>query len=338
MSNPHRDVELHAPTLHQSDYFFENKPRFMISAKVSIRRLRFVALFVFSSILFTLLYGFYLYEPHIEFAFYAQGTGCTRKSCLPNRCLGVSTHRESAQCTTWSEAVYGPKKTEVQAGLQLRMGLDCYDLAGTIRSDGNTRILDVHVPGDERTQYHTYWRVDLAAFGPRQEYMLQSFFATQNIYTSRLILWSNGDLSDNEILVGYLDRYRPTPSPSKFVDIPALAIGTALEGSELLRRKDEKAWVDGDLIRLLLLWNYGGVWVDMDSLLTRDLDPLLEHGLSLSGTAMVRNTFVSILFSLMTLTDKVYQPFNGALMRFRQTLSLRLRSFPRHGYRNRASC
>jgi mannosyltransferase OCH1-like enzyme len=26
-----------------------------------------------------------------------------------------------------------------------------------------------------------------------------------------------------------------------------------------------------------LLWAYGGVWIDMDSLLTRDLEPLLEH-------------------------------------------------------------
>jgi hypothetical protein len=63
----------------------------------------------------------------------------------------------------------------------------------------------------------------------------------------------------------------------KVVDIPRLARGTALDGNELLERQDQKGWVDGDLIRLLVLWTYGGVWVDMDSLLTRDLHPLLEH-------------------------------------------------------------
>ena len=45
----------------------------------------------------------------------------------------------------------------------------------------------------------------------------------------------------------------------------------------MLNLNDKKAWVDGDLIRLPLLWQYGGVWVDMDSLLTRDMSPLLEH-------------------------------------------------------------
>lgn len=63
----------------------------------------------------------------------------------------------------------------------------------------------------------------------------------------------------------------------KVVDYEQLAQGTELANSELLRIKDTKAWVDGDLVRLLVLWAYGGVWVDMDSLLTRDLAPLLEH-------------------------------------------------------------
>ena len=46
---------------------------------------------------------------------------------------------------------------------------------------------------------------------------------------------------------------------------------------DLLHSKDTKAWVDGDLVRLLVTWAYGGVWVDMDSLLSRDLSPLLEQ-------------------------------------------------------------
>ena len=50
-----------------------------------------------------------------------------------------------------------------------------------------------------------------------------------------------------------------------------------MDGSDLLKVKDEKAWIDGDVVRLLVLWAYGGVWIDMDSLLTRDMTPLLEH-------------------------------------------------------------
>jgi hypothetical protein len=42
---------------------------------------------------------------------------------------------------------------------------------------------------------------------------------------------------------------------------------------------DQIAWVDGDLIHLLLLWNYDGMQIDMESLLARDPlpSPLPEH-------------------------------------------------------------
>jgi hypothetical protein len=157
----------------------------------------------------------------------------------------------------------------------MQKGLDCYDFAGLVKKRDSDD--DTAVPDEERTTYHTYWRTDLVPFGPRQEYMLKSFLATQPIHRVRLILWSNGNLvSGNAILQGYMRRF-PEAFVVKEVDIKQLARGTALEGSDRLENRDEKAWVDGDLLRLLLLWNFGGVWVDMDSLLTRSLEPLLEH-------------------------------------------------------------
>lgn len=176
-----------------------------------------------------------------------------------------------------SEYVYGPKKIEVQAGLSLKLGMDCYDFAGTIQSsNSNNKKNLLPTSAAEKTAFHAYWRVDLAPFGHRQEWLIKSFFATQNSDRSQLVLWSNGDMSENEILQEYLQRY-PHSFALKVVDIDKLARGTALEGNKLLQLKDHRAWLDGDLIRLLLLWNFGGVWVDMDSLFTRDLEPLLEH-------------------------------------------------------------
>lgn len=160
----------------------------------------------------------------------------------------------------------------MQAGMGMKLGLDCYNFAGTIQKVQTSRGGEEK----ERTNFHTYWRTDLAPFGPRQEWMLKSFFSTQDLSSTKLILWSNGDLSHNSILAGYLSKY-PAQFELRIADIPDLAKGTELEGSELLGNKDKKAWTDGDLVRLLLLWNFGGVWVDMDSLLTRDLEPLLEH-------------------------------------------------------------
>lgn len=90
------------------------------------------------------------------------------------------------------------------------------------------------------------------------------------------MLWSNGDLSGNELIQKWLNWY-PDAFVLKVVDYDQLAQGTRLAHSDLLKMKDTKAWIDGDLVRLLVLWAYGGVWVDMDSLLTRDLAPLFEH-------------------------------------------------------------
>ncbi|KAJ7698473.1 glycosyltransferase family 32 protein [Mycena metata] len=245
-----------------------------------------------------LLLGFYLYEPHIELAFYSRTW--TQKQIFPvPRLSGCFDEARVSPTYNLTDGLHGPRRTEVQAGMSLRMGIDCYDFAGTIQSVPRTSM--AFIPPDERTQYHTYWRNDLAEFGPRQEWMLKSFFATQNLATSRLVLWSNGDLGSNDILNRYKSTF-PHSFALRVVDIPTLARGTDLEASPLLVQKDKKAWVDGDLVRLLLLWNFGGVWVDMDSLLTRDLDPLLEH------------EFVT----QWDCYDKLYQPLNGALMRFKQ--------------------
>ncbi|KAF5381303.1 hypothetical protein D9615_008315 [Tricholomella constricta] len=251
--------------------------------------------------LLVLLVGLYLYEPHIEIAFYSRGW--VQREIDPivplSGCFEPS--RVSLKYNV-SDAVYGRRRTEVQAGLPMRRGLDCYDFAGTIQMHrDDVRPRGARLPAEARTQFHTYWRTDLVPFGPRQEWMIKSFFATQDVAASRLIVWSNGDLTTNEILRGYVVRY-PESFALRVVDIAALAKSTELNGSELLKLKDKKAWLDGDLLRLLLLWNYGGVWVDMDSLLTRDLTPLLEH------------EFVT----QWDCYDKPYQPLNGALMRFRQ--------------------
>ncbi|KAJ3719519.1 hypothetical protein C8R42DRAFT_711052 [Lentinula raphanica] len=276
----------------------------------------------------TLLYCLLrIYEPHIELAFYSRKFA--REEILPVKPLAGCFNRPSWKYNV-TERLYGARSTDVHAGLEMKFGLDCYEFAGTVRNP-NPSSSPSHSPHHPRTQFHTYWRSDLAPFGPRQEYMLKSFFATQNLATSKLVLWSNGDMRANPILRKYLKRYGDFEGDQtdlvgsergsfdvRIADIAVLARGTELDpeyhakGNEVesehnlfplahrLLLSDSKAWLDGDLIRLLLLWNYGGVWVDMDFLLTRDLEPLLEH------------EFVT----QWDCYDKKYTPLNGALMRF----------------------
>ncbi|KAI6124498.1 glycosyltransferase family 32 protein [Pisolithus croceorrhizus] len=246
---------------------------------------------------------YYLYEPHlhVDLVFYDRNWVSTEIDPI-TPLSGCFRPERVSPLYNLSDSVYGMKRFEVQAGLPMRMGMDCYAFAGTVSPPDDDQTSRHHyIAPEQRAQYHVYWRADLSPFGKRQEYMLRSFFATQNIHTSRLVLWSNGDISSNPIIQKYL-RLFPDSFALRTVDIPTLARGTAMEDSRLLQLNDARAWVDGDLVRLLILWNHGGMWIDMDTLLTRDLSPLLEH------------EFVT----QWDCYDKIYQALNGALMRFRQ--------------------
>lgn len=220
-----------------------------------------------------LIAGYARYEPHFELSFYERAW--VKSELEPIEPLkGCFDPAYVSRLYNLTGNVYGKKRTEVHSGLAMKMGTDCYDFAGTIKPSRSD--WDVLADDGGRVNYHTYWRVDLAPFATKQEWMLKSYFATQDIQRSKLILWSNGDLSGNQVLQMWLERF-PDAFELRVADIKELSRGTELEDSPMLQLNDKKAWVDGDLIRLLLLWRYGGVWVDMDSLLTRDMSPLLEH-------------------------------------------------------------
>jgi len=233
-------------------------------------RLRLCFKYLCLAFLSVLILSFLTWEPHIELSFYWRSW--IRQEIEPLTPLrGCFNPDQVSPLYNVTEQLYGPRFTEIHAGTHMRLGLDCYDFAGTIRSLPSSSPSAADRP---RINFHTYWRSDLAPFNERQEYTLKSFFATQ--HHSRLIMWSNGDLSTNSILARYVTRY-PEAFELRVADIRELSKGTPLENSSLLISTDKRAWLDGDLIRLLVIWRDGGVWVDMDSLLTRDISPLLEH-------------------------------------------------------------
>ena len=308
-------------------------PRFLLTYRRALTLLKYLL----PTGLILLLLGFYRFEPHIELAFYDRSF-ISKHITRVEKLAGCFDESRVSASYNLSKHVYGPKRTDLHAGMPMRIGLDCYDFAGTIKDsekDKRERRTNLqHVAPEDKTQYHTYWRTDLAPFSPRQEWMLKSFFATQDLSTSRLILWTNGDLSQNAILQSYVSLY-PDSFLVKVVDIPRLARGTALEGNELLEWRDQKAWVDGDLIRLLLLWTYGGVWVDMDSLLTRDLYPLLEHEFVTQWDCygMCSCRFLSDpLIRLLFVIRQSLRPFQWCPDALPQAFTLSLRGLQHHGF------
>ncbi|KAG8853672.1 hypothetical protein FRB96_008090 [Tulasnella sp. 330] len=248
---------------------------------------------IWFSLVSAFLIVWYFWEVHIEIAFYPKGwiESDIKKLEPLSGCFNAGRISPMYNLT----AARGPKMHEVQAGVPLRLGMDCYDFAGTIRDPPGHRVKRKPVI------YHTYWRADLAPFGERQAWLIRSFFATQDLTSASMVLWSNGDLNANPWIAAFTRTYSGS-FETRIVDVEFLARDTALAKSDRLHTNDPKAWVDGDVIRLLVIWEYGGVWVDMDSLLTRDLGPLLDH------------EFVT----QWDCYDKIYRPLNGALMHFHQ--------------------
>ena len=113
----------------------------------------------------------------------------------------------------------------------------------------------------------------------------------QNIHALLFILWSNGDLSPNPILQGYL-RHLPHAFELRVENIGNLAAGTALEGSRLLNVNDGKVWIDGDLVRCGSMAVCGWTWTRCSQGIW---NPYWSTSSSRSGTATVSTLHRSML-------------------------------------------
>ena len=67
----------------------------------------------------------------------------------------------------------------------------------------------------------------------------------------------------------------------RVANLTALAQGSCLAGkTDQWRMKGNKIPLQSksDLLRLLLLWKYGGAWIDTDTVLLRDIRPIIVWG------------------------------------------------------------
>jgi hypothetical protein len=122
---------------------------------------------------------------------------------------------------------------------------------------------------DKIVNFHVYSEIR----NEKELECVKSYFATQNLKKTRLILWSDYDITDNELLEPFKDKidfrvWNPIEE----------AKGTPLENQkEKLEAADQKHYLQSDLLRLLALYKYGGVWIDMDIILLRDFKAILDQ-------------------------------------------------------------
>jgi hypothetical protein len=119
------------------------------------------------------------------------------------------------------------------------------------------------------TNFHVYTDVK----NEKQVMVIKSFLATQNLQHTILNVWTDEDISNNELVKPFLKyiNFKVYNPAIEFKDTP-------LENKQQYENaKDQKHWAQSGILRLLLLYKYGGIWADMDMVLLRDFKPILDN-------------------------------------------------------------
>ncbi|KAL7007954.1 hypothetical protein EMMF5_002603 [Cystobasidiomycetes sp. EMM_F5] len=214
---------------------------------------------------------------------------------------GTCFRRENIASSRYNQTLAAsPNYLSLSPGIPMRFGLDCYHFSKQLPS---IPFAGQELP--EHVIYHLYWRADLAPLSRRQILLLKSVLATQDPDHSSVILWTNDfRLAHNALLTPVLAGARGRLN-IRVIDSHELASDTPMENHQLLNANavgtvDHRAWVDGDLVRVLVLYRFGGVWIDMDTLILRDFRPLFEQEWVTQWDCY----------------DKPYIVLNGAVMHF----------------------
>jgi hypothetical protein len=131
----------------------------------------------------------------------------------------------------------------------------------------------------ERTIFHAYWASPPAH--AQAAWMVTSFLATQDPQFSELWLWSPSReaaaLRADPLLAPFAEGAAGGRVRLVEFNASAEAEGSPVAGrADLLGAgRDERVWLEADLFRALVLFRHGGVYVDADVLLLRNLGPLL---------------------------------------------------------------
>lgn len=121
---------------------------------------------------------------------------------------------------------------------------------------------------EEVVPFHLYTEVRT----PKELLAIKSYLATQNLEKTKLIVWSDYDISNQENIQPYKDLV-----DFRVYDPKELAKGTPLENvaSHLSTGGDHNHWMSSGVMRFLVLYKFGGIYFDMDMVLLRDFKPIL---------------------------------------------------------------
>tara|TARA_R110001592_G_scaffold64252_1_gene197564 strand:+ start:5734 stop:6666 length:933 start_codon:yes stop_codon:yes gene_type:complete len=121
----------------------------------------------------------------------------------------------------------------------------------------------------EITYFHVYSEIKTE----KELLCIESYIATQDREKTKLILWSDYDITDNDLIKPYKDFI-----DMRVYDFNEESKGTILEGNKVLENaNDTKHYMKSGILRFLVTYKYGGVWLDMDMVLLRNFKPILDQ-------------------------------------------------------------
>jgi len=124
---------------------------------------------------------------------------------------------------------------------------------------------------EEKVEFHVYTEVKT----DKELECIKSFLATQNLDKAKLIVWSDYDIQDNELILPYKDLVE-----LRVYDAKKESKGTPLEDHPLWILgdiSDTKHYMKSGILRFLVTYKYGGIWADMDMVFLRDFKPILDQ-------------------------------------------------------------
>ncbi|GAN06609.1 glycosyltransferase family 32 protein [Mucor ambiguus] len=214
-------------------------------------------------------------------------------------------------------------------GLPVWEAHTCYDFAALFKPQ--------RYPHNGDQLFHTYWSSNLTReFEEKQVATLRSFSATQNT-NHTLIVWIPAEDEDHLTKSeswNYLTRSQQKRDRIvyKVVQPNILVKDTAIEPfvdtwQSLVHDGNDGKGRD-DLLRMLVLYRYGGLWFDMDTMFVRDLAPLFEHEWIAQGscsTGMFGNPFTGALFHFHQGSPYVCEILEGAADLFKARVQVEKR-------------
>lgn len=139
------------------------------------------------------------------------------------------------------------------------------------------KALDTQYSLDHQVQLHTFWS---GKFGIKQLIALKSIFVSQKSYDYVVNLWVGEEFTiDDEISQKYqefITRFHKKICVKKFIlkdEVLQQSSGLVNINTNYLGGKVGLS----DVVRIALLYKYGGLWFDMDFIFLRDIKPLLSY-------------------------------------------------------------